>query len=63
MLEHIAREDEIVSPISIGMRFGDVQARLAIVEGVGVIEHSSEAVGIIQLIAEPQSLERDERRS
>ena len=62
VLEHVARQDEVVGPIPVRVRFGDIEPRLAIVVGIGVIEFRGELAGVTGLIAETQSLDGGQGR-
>src|SRR6266849_2252038 len=56
VLEYVARENEIVGSVALGMGCGDVEIGLAVVESVGVIELLSETIRVVLLVAEPESL-------
>ena len=55
VLQHVGGENEIVLPGKFGVRFGEIEARFAVVEGVGVIELFGQQPVIAILVAHAQA--------
>ena len=55
MLEDVARKNEIVGSIAIGMRLDDIEIGLAVVEGIHVVELPGQTRGVILLVTESKS--------
>ena len=55
MFQHFAGEDEVVLAELVGWRVCDVEARLAIVEGIAVVEFLGEGVGKLRGIAHAEA--------
>ena len=62
MLEHVSRQDEVVGPVPVRVRFGDIEVRLSIVISVDVVEFPGELGCVAGLIAKAEALDGGQGR-
>ena len=55
VLQHVGGENEVVLPGQLGVRFGEIEAGFAVVEGVGVVELLGQKPVVAILIAHAQA--------